>query len=263
MFFFSILAVAWFVAQAVQQAMIFVPDPRPLAAPDALGFSGFETAQMSTSDGLRLDFLVRPPAPGQPLIVYFHGNSGNASDRLRSIVPLLPDGAGIVFSEYRGFGGNAGTPSHDALLSDGHTVLDWTKTKFPDRCTILWGESLGTYVAIRMAGRFAPAGVILDAPFTSLVAIGRRMVPWLPVSWLMPHAFDSLRAVAAVKAPIMIVQGEDDSLVLPLLSHELYVAVPNKGPYLLLQGVGHPALAGPGGTQAGGAVRAFIGRNCS
>jgi pimeloyl-ACP methyl ester carboxylesterase len=196
------------------------------AAQDALIFPGWEgptEAQVASVPGLAetvvpgdppLRAWVRPADPGAPTIVVFHGNAGFQWAKLTAFAER---GWGIVLAAYRGFAGNPGDPSEDGLTEDARAVLAFAAALgiAPER-TVLFGESLGTGVAARMAAEAEGwRGLVLDSPYASLSGRAAEMYPWFPVRALIRHDFDTRAALARVDAPILILHGTAD-LVIPV-----------------------------------------------
>jgi pimeloyl-ACP methyl ester carboxylesterase len=167
-FFGSVLAVyglllgGMFVFQ--RSLLYFPPADRPVLG--SVGGSGIEAVTVTTEDGLDLVHWYRPPVtPDGPVVAIFHGNAGHIGDRVPKYWPLLKAGFGVFFAEYRGYGGNPGSPTEEGLTADGHSVMSHLTAQgiAPERI-VLYGESLGTGVAIKLAAEHPVAGLVLEAP---------------------------------------------------------------------------------------------------
>jgi pimeloyl-ACP methyl ester carboxylesterase len=236
---------------AGQERLIFLPDPRVIAAPP-----GWERASIRTEDGLDLAFLARPGPPGGPVVLHFHGNGGNAEDRTGLATLIHRAGYSIVLAEYRGYGGNPGRPAEDAIATDATAILAWTTTRFPTAPVVLWGESLGSGVVTRLAeNRPNIAAVVLESPFTSIADLARSMYPAVPTDWLLRHRFESLSRLPGVTAPVLVVASEQDGITPP--GHALrMVAGARDGRLTMLPGGAHPAVLNDA---SGEGVRAVLG----
>ena len=236
---------------AGQERLIFLPDPRRLMAPD-----GWQMPAIRTADGLDLAFLVAEGRPDRPVILQFHGNGGNAGDRIGLFQIFNNAGYSIVLAEYRGYGGNPGRPGEAFLVADAGAYLVWTRTQFPGRPLVLWGESLGSAVATRLAtGSPDIAGVILESPMTSVADLARGMYPFLPTDLLLRHPFESLAHLPGIAAPILVVATESDRIT--PASHARRMAESARSARLvMLPGGAHPAvLNDPSGEGARAALR--------
>jgi len=239
---------------AGQERLIFLPDSRPLSAP-----AGWERPSLRTADGLDLAFLLAPPpGPEGMVILHFHGNGGNAADRTGLGALLNRAGFGIVLAEYRGYGGNPGRPSEEALAADARAYLDWTRARFPAARIALWGESLGSAVVTRLAeGRQDIAAIVLESPFTSVRELAAGIYPWLPTEALLRHPFESLARLPGVSAPVLVVASEQDRIT-PADHARRMAAGALEGRLVLLPGRAHPAVLNDAGGEGARAAVAFL-----
>ncbi|WP_135466138.1 alpha/beta hydrolase [Crenalkalicoccus roseus] len=230
---------------AAQERLIFMPDRRPAEASPP-----FAPERVRTADGLELRFLLAPPR-GRPLVLYFHGNGGNAAHRAPLLRPLAEAGFGVAVAGYRGFGGNPGAPSEAGLVRDAQAHLAHLRARFPDAPLVLWGESLGTALATRLAAEGGAAAVVLDSPFTSVGDLAAGAYPWLPVRLLLRHAFESERHLAGLRVPLLILHAERDAVVPVTHAQRMLAAAEAAGvpaEAVFLPGSAHPAIAaGPDG----------------
>ena len=205
---------------AAQRHLLYHPsDDRP--RPGGALAQAVEVLTIPAHDGLDLYSWWLPPAtPESPVIVYFHGNAGNQSDREVRIGLYRDRGWGAVLPTYRYNAGSGGIASEEALIADGRAVLAWLRAAGigPER-TILYGESLGTGIAVALAseasleGRRIAAGIVLDAPYDSVVAVARRVYWYVPVDRLLHDRFDSSARIKSVHIPILIGHGDADRVI--------------------------------------------------
>ena len=217
--------------------------PRGQAGADAAARAGMDVVSYETADGLTLSGWFRAARGGLPTIVYFHGNSGHHGQRALAVKPYLDAGYGVLLAGYRGYGGNPGRPDEQGLYADGRAALaGLTGIGVPLDRVVLFGESLGTGVAVQMAVENQVAGLILQSPFTSTIDVGQDKVPWLPVGWLMTHSFDSLSKIDRISAPLLLIHGEADRVVPVRFGRELYEAAPEPKTAHFIPGAGHNDL---------------------
>ncbi len=197
-----------------QRKLLFFPD-RTVPHPGASDVPEMSIADYRTADNLSLtSWFKAPPETGAPVLVYFHGNAGHIGGRGGKVRPFLDAGFGVLLVGYRGYGGNPGRPSEKGLLADGAAALAFLDGQGVARAhTILYGESLGSGVAVALASRTEIGAVVLEAPFTSVVDIGAAAYPWAPVRLAMRDRFDSLSRISDIRAPILVVHGELDRTV--------------------------------------------------
>lgn len=168
-----------------------------------------------TADGLELLSWYAPPAnPGGRVIVIFHGNAGTLDLRADKVRPYLDAGLGVFLLAWRGFSGNPGQPSEQGLYHDADAALHQLEVLGHRReDLILFGESLGTAVATRTAVEHGMAALILEAPPLSIVKMGQRRYPWLPVGKLVKDRFETDSRIQHVQGPILIMHGKKDLVV--------------------------------------------------
>ena len=179
-----------------------------------LALLGVREIELMTKDGLTLFSWYLPPPAGRPVIAYFHGNGGNIGYRAERLRRFAAAGYGVLLAEYRGYGGNPGAPCERGLFADAEAALDFlAASDINSEQVVLWGESLGSGVAVHLAATRAIGGVVLEAPFTSVAACAQRHYPFVPAAWLVHDRFDSLSRIAQVTAPLLILHGERDMVV--------------------------------------------------
>jgi uncharacterized protein len=262
----------------LQRRLIYFPDPGPVPVASSV-LPGAEDVSFPTADGLRLhgwfvpgdvDSPAQPspgvgyapppgdPAaagrgvarPGGPAVLVCNGNGGDRSMRAALAAALSRLGLGVLLFDYRGYGGNPGSPSEDGLAADARAAAAYLAARpevDPDRVVYL-GESLGAAVALRLATERPPAALVLRSPFASLAEVGREHYPMLPVSLLLRDRYDSARLAGRLAAPLLVVAGGRDRIVPASHSRRLFDAAPEPKRLVVLDGADHnddELLAGP------------------
>lgn len=230
-------------------------------APGAVGLAGVERLVLPTPDGETLVLWFAPPAPGRPVVLFLHGNGGEIADRADRLAFYQARGFGAAFLSWRGYGGSSGSPSEAGLVTDAQTAYTYLLgLGFPAGRIAVVGESLGTGPAVQLAAANPIGALVLEAPYSAAVDIARAAYPWLPVGLLMKDQFRSRDHIAAVRAPLLILHGDDDRVIPPGFGKRLYDAARDPKTFLSLGPVGHEALFDPA-TWAAGA--AFIDQSLS
>ena len=209
-----------------QRSLMFFPDTRRIP-PASAGFPEAEEIALTSSDGERLIAWHVPPKGDKPVVLYFQGNAGGLDLRVGRFKWLVETGAGLVALCYRGYGGSTGHPSEQGLIRDAIAAYGFAASHYPPQRIVLWGESLGTGVATALAAEHQPAGLILDAPFTSAADVGAATFPFVPVRWLMRDTFHSDERIGRVHAPVLVLHGERDRVV-PIRFGERLFALANE-----------------------------------
>lgn len=238
---------------AGQERLIFLPDARTLAAP-----AGWQRQVLRTADGLDLAFLSAEGRADRPVVLHFHGNGGNAGDRTGLGRAVNDAGYGIVLAEYRGYGSNPGRVGEEGFARDAAAYLGWAQAAFPGRPLVLWGESLGTGVAVRLAeGRTDIAGLVLESPFTSVTDLARASFPLLPTGLLLRHPFDNLARMPRIAAPVLVIASEGDRITPASHARRIAEAASDRR-LVILPGGAHPAVLNDPGDEALRQVLAFL-----
>lgn len=231
-----------------QRDFMYFPD-RKLSN---LSSAGAQAHSVRTEDGVGLIGWYIEPKPGKPVAVLFHGNAGSIDGRALKAEPFTKRGMGFLFAEYRGYGGNPGKPTEENLYEDARTWLAALEREgIPRSDIILYGESLGTGVAVKMAAeRPGHGGMILESPYTSFPAIARVRYPVYPVHLMVLDKYDSLSRIEKVMTSTLIIHGRNDMLV--PLSHgaALAHAMDGRAQLVVLDNVGHNDLYAHGAPAA-------------
>lgn len=199
---------------SMQRNFLYIPSTN-IESPSVYGLVDFSTVRLFANDNTRLEAWYHPAKENYPTIIYFHGNAGNLMNRVNFFSLLRDAGFGVLGLDYRGYGNSEGNPSEHGFYMDGRAAMDYaTKTlHIPENKIIIYGESIGTGVAVQMATEYKIAELILQSPFTSMAATASNQYPWLPVNLLLKDRYDSISKIADVHVPILFFHGEKDHLV--------------------------------------------------
>lgn len=223
-----------------QRNFLYHPSAVP-ADGSALRAAGYAPLSVATADGLTLNAWRRGGDANKPTIVLFHGNAGDASDRIGIADQAARHGYGIVLATYRGFGGNPGKPTEEGLYADARATLD---AAGPGPF-VLWGESLGTGVATKMANERRTLGVILQSPFVSVAERAAEIYFWLPARRLATDRFDSASRIATIDTPLLVIHGARDTLIPIAHGRAIFDAAKPPKTFVELPDRGHGDMAGP------------------
>jgi uncharacterized protein len=257
-----LLAVAGYGALLVlmyvfQRSLMYFPDTK--RTPPALAaLPQAEEVVLTSSDGEKLIAWHVPPRAGKKLVIYFQGNAGGLDLRAERFGRLTADGTGVLALCYRGYGGSTGSPGEAGLIRDALAAYDYAVARQPAARIVLWGESLGTGVAVALAAERDVGGVILDAPFSSIADVGAAAYPFAPVRWLIKDPFHSDRRIARVHAPLLIRHGEGDAVVPIRFGERLFALANEPKRFERFAGEGHVITDERGGMDS---VRAFLAAN--
>ncbi len=214
-----------------QRSLMYFPETIH-TTPAQAGLPEAQEVTLTTSDNQRIIVWHVPPSGDKPVILYFHGNGGALRYRVPRFKKLIVDGIGLVAVEYRGYGGSTGSPSEKGLITDAETAYAFAAARYPVRQIVLWGESLGSGVAVALAAEKPVGRVILEAPFTSAAAVAGIRYWYMPVRLLMKDQFHSDRRIGKVTAPLLILHGVRDR-VIPFAMGERLFELANKPKYIV------------------------------
>ena len=286
---------------AAQRRLQYFPD-RQRTSPRAVDLPEAEEVVLDTADGERVIVWHVPPRPGRPVFLYFHGNGGSLRWRDERFRALIADGSGLVALSYRGYGGSSGQPTETGLIEDAAAAYAFAAARYPAERIVLWGESLGSALAVAIAAEKPVGYLVLEAPFTSAVDVGAQHYRFVPVRLFMkdqfsawPRAHDHARShrrrrgrrscrgrsvtpgqaqsargigrrasrfaqersdlrVGKVSAPVLVVQGKNDTTVPLTLGERLYGLIRGPKQFVRIAGSGHNDL----GDRAVAAAKQFI-----
>ena len=228
----------------LQERLIFLPSSLPIDHQYQFEVP-FEEFFLESEDGARLNALhFKSPSP-KGVILYFHGNAGNLDRWGEITMEFTKDfDYDVVVMDYRTYGKSKGNLSEEALHNDGQLFYNYLLSQYQEKDIILYGRSLGTGIVTRLAAINRPKRVILETPYYSLLDIGQRRFPYLPVRWLLKYEFNSYTYVQNISCPIAIFHGTNDN-VIPLESgKKLYESIPGiEKEFIQVNGAGHNNLS--------------------
>ena len=237
-----------------QRSLMYFPE-RARTPPAEAGLPNAEEVVLDSTDGARVIVWHVPARGEKPAVVYFHGNGGSLRMRANRFRALTEDGTGLVALSYRGYAGSSGSPSEAGLIADGEAAYRFAAARYPAERSVLWGESLGSGVAVAIAAEHKVSRAVLDAPFTSAADVAGLVYWFLPVQLLMKDPFHSDRRIANVKVPLLVLHGERDRVVPIVLGERLYALANEPKRFVRFPAGGHSDLDSYGAIAA---VRAFI-----
>jgi fermentation-respiration switch protein FrsA (DUF1100 family) len=242
-------------AYLLQRRMMYLPSTEIPVVPAYA--TGLEQVSLTAGDGTRLLAWHWPgELPGT--VVLFHGNAGHRGHRLHWMQRIRAMGYGAFVLDYRGYGGSEGSPTEDGLYQDGEAALAWVRER-AGGAVVIAGSSIGGGVAVEMARRHPPRGLMLTNTAPSTTAIAKNAYPFLPVGWLLKDRFENGRKIAEVKCPVLVLHGEDDTIAPVALGRRLHARANEPKTLVVLPGVGHNDIWDAEGDAYFRAVERFLG----
>lgn len=243
---FSFAATFWLATAAIlyigQRSFLYHP-PEQWVEPDRAGASDFETIEIRPAPQRLRSWWRAPPTPDAPVILHFHGNASSLAIGAGIYQKFGGAEFGILAGEYPGYSGNDGDINETALFAAGQAHYDWLRQQgYKPKQIILAGHSLGTGVAVWLAGRNDAAGLLLESPYSSIRQVVQGRVPWIPVRYMLKDQYDSLSRIAGVNMPVAWAHGTADNVVPFASGEELFAAAKSPKCALRVGGGGHNNL---------------------
>ena len=183
-----------------------------------------EKVKITTSDNLNLlGWFHNKDLKKFKTIVYFHGNAGNLENRIYKLNHFKNMDVNFLIIAWRGFSGNNGKPSEKGLYEDGKSTIEFLKNLgVNEKDIIIYGESLGTGIATEIAQNDKFAGLILETPFTSMVAAAKNFYPYIPVGLLLKDKYKNDKKIKNINIPLLVMHGEADQIVPFWMGKKIY-----------------------------------------
>ncbi len=219
----------------MQSRMLYLPNElgRTMTmTPMDIGMD-YQDVSIETADGVTLHgwFIV---GRSSQVLLFFHGNAGNISHRLKSIRQFQNLGLSILIIDYRGYGQSGGRTTEKGISRDADAAWRYLTE---DRAIsgsdiVIFGRSLGASVASWLATQHQPLALIVESSFTSVPDIAEELYPWLPARWLSRFSHATRDYVRDVRCPILVAHSRDDEII-PFHHAEAIFASANKPRTLL------------------------------
>jgi len=232
----------------LQRKLLYFP-PQLYLTPQAVGVDMRE--MRDTHDDISITGWYKPPAEKEmKVIMVFHGNASAVYSNHDIFRDLMDQGYGVWSVGYPGYPGSTGKPTQDNLIQAAkrqYEVLLGQDVE-PENI-VFYGTSLGSGVAAQLAMKYTPSLLIMDAPFNSVLDIGRNQVPWLPVSLLMRDTYRSDKALAGLDIPLIWIHGTADNVIPLSQGQKLYDGYGGPKSAHIIKGGQHTNLWGLGGRE--------------
>jgi hypothetical protein len=252
----------------IEKGFIFHPErSNDSATPDVYGIE-YDDVIFRTGDGLNLNGWFVPgkkPSPDADLhtLLWFHGNAGNINRRLDNIKMMyerVPVNVFII--DYRQYGRSEGKVSEQGTYIDARAALAYlhSRKEINREKIIFFGRSLGSAVAVELALNEKCRALILETPFTSILEMGKKLYPFLPLSLLLKTKYDSLAKIRNIKVPILVMHGDKDDLVPFEHGKRLYDIANEPKEFYTIPGAGHNDTHIVGGDKYFDVIRNFVNK---
>ncbi len=207
-----------------QRNFMYMPDTQRFS-PEEVELQGFEPVEIVSGDVTLQSWWSAPADDSKPVIIHFHGNGGALAGRANMYRELASSGAGVLAVGYPGYGGNPGDIGEERFYQAARANYRWLRDQgFRGPDIVIAGQSVGTGPATYLAAKTNAAGLILEAPYTSMADMAARQMPVFPARWLVKDRYDSLSRIADIDMPLVWIHGERDGLIPVEMGQQLFDA---------------------------------------
>ncbi len=220
---------------------VYYPLKHPAGWWEAQAEVGAVDVWLRAADGVKLHAWWIAPPRARLVTLFLHGNAGNLTFRVRHVRELVAAGSAMLLVDYRGYGKSEGRPTERGLYQDADAGYEYLLAQgYRPQQILVHGESLGTAVAVELAARRTVGGVLLEAPFPSARAVAARLLPWIgpAVVW----GFDSRSRIGRLRAPLLVMHGDQDEIIPFDLGRALFDAAPEPKEFWRVPGAHHNDL---------------------
>lgn len=215
-----------------------VPEPRDHEVPE------MQPVRIAAGGGVEILAWWHPPRnPARHTVLYFHGNAGHIGERGYKARAMIDAGCGVLLAGYRYNAGSGGAPGENALIADGRAAMRHVLDQGISLDSIVvYGESLGSGIAVVLAAENRVGGLILETPYSSIAEVAQARYWFTPAKWLVRDRFDSMARIGRVRAPILILHGDADTTIPIKFAKRLFAAAPDPKEAHFLPGGSHTDL---------------------
>ena len=226
---------------ALEHHFLYFPTTRHEATPASIGLV-YEQVDFQATDGTQLSGWLVPGRDKAPVVLFCMGNAGNISHRLETLRLLHELDVTTFIFDYRGYGLSKGKASESGLYHDAAGAMGFLHERgWPAERVIIFGRSLGAAVGMETALRTSPAGLIIEAAFTSIAAMGRYHYPLLNflLGWMIDADYVNLDKIGDLKSPVLLIHGRKDTICPPAMAEQLYARATARKQIYWIDGADH------------------------
>ena len=223
-----------------EKHLIYFPQRGFDVTPADLGLA-HEEVRLRAEDGVRLHGWFLPALDSRFTFLVCHGNAGNVSHRLdRALLLKSRLGGDVLLFDYRGYGRSEGSPDEEGTYRDARAAHRWLRERgTPAGRIVLFGESLGSAVALQLALEVDARALVMESPFTSVPEMARAVLPFLPIWPLVRTRYENLSKIPRLRRPLLVMHGDRDEVVPFDQGRRVFAAAPEPKRFFPIPGAGH------------------------
>lgn len=225
-----------------QRDLVFGPHTERVS-PENRGLQKVEEVTLWAATGSALYSWYAKARPGKLTILYLHGNGGSVSTRADRYPQFAARGYGVFMLGYPGYGGSEGEPSEQAFVDAAKVAYQYLReSSLEPENIVLFGESLGSSVAVQLAATVPARALVLAAPMNSIREIAEQQYPFVPLKLLLKDPFLTYQHIGAVDMPLLVIHGSADEAIPVDSGRRLYEQANQPKTFQLVEGAGHNNL---------------------
>lgn len=226
-----------------QREMMYIPSTERVSPAD-IGLDSVDEVTLATGSNVKLISWFARPKNNRPTVLFFHGNAGAVSHRAYRFHELMAHGCGVFVLGYPGYGGNAGEPSEANFHEASRLAYDYLRASgIESSDIIIYGESIGSGVAVQLAAEVSAKGLILEAPMSSAIDVAREHYPYLLVGLFLKDRYRSDEFIDKIDMPLLVIHGEQDAIIPLQLGKKLVDRAVEPKTLVVIEGAGHNNLS--------------------
>jgi fermentation-respiration switch protein FrsA (DUF1100 family) len=211
-----------------------------LQTPIDYGLADFAEVYFDAEDGMPIMGWSHPPENNMPVILYLHGNAMHIAGHAQRYQAFAEAGYGVLALSWRGYGKSEGWPSEEGFYRDARAAIAWLKQAYKTPKIIIYGESIGSGVAVEMAKEQPVFGIVLQGAYTSVADVAAQTYWFLPgIHYLVRDPLESLSKIAEIHSPILIIHGDRDDLIPIAHGKKLAAAATSRTQFITVPNAGH------------------------
>ena len=252
------ISVCWFILiKLLEKQLIYFPEKDFFSTPDQFGME-YQDVWITTHDNIKLHAWWIGSPTIKDTVLFFHGNAGNISHRLDRIHALGQIPIRFLLVDYRGYGQSEGSPNENGLYQDAISSYDYLiQNLISPNNIIVFGESLGGAVAVKLATEKKVARLLIESTFSSMKDVAALHYPFLPNS-MLPNLYPTKEIIDEINTPLLIVHGSEDDLIPINHAKKLFETAKDPKKFYEVTGAGHNDVYSIGDANYQKKIRAFL-----
>lgn len=229
-------------AYSIQSQLMYFPALERLS-PKQVGLDNVEEVTLVTDSGISLTSWYGRASAGKPTILFFHGNGGAVYHRDYRFRDFMAEGYGVFILGYPGYGGNDGRPSELSFQEGASLSYDYLRNQgLGSDEIVIYGESIGSGVAVHLAANVQARGLVLEAPMSSTVDVAREHYPFLLANRFLTDKFQSINRIGDIDMPLLVIHGDRDQVIPISIGRKLFEQARDPKTFITVEGANHNNL---------------------